>query len=300
MSSSSSLQQTWFAIVQNYSARKLTCQTDKLVAISGIARRMSLLLQGDPYVAGLWKSTIIPCLLWSVPQSGRRISEKRAPSWSWASMRCPVTYDEAITRPGELWDPASSGGSRVVDVQVQLDSSDPFGMVSGGYIEISGQWCTIRIEGSDPAPEYGTTDELYRAWAGNLLPGVSLCTGAFTLAFTDDAGNSTFAAEPDGTLAFWAHADHTPHDNRMVTGDAMSFALDEICMPDTFYVEDSWYAFELRHVIGPYYLMVRGHTDHKGNRVYRRIGLARNIQLPGMSASVQPGKGSKERVIRLL
>lgn len=80
----------------------------------------------------------------------------------------------------------------------------------------------------------------------------------------------------------------------------MSFALDEICTPDTFYVEDSWYAFELQHVIGPYYLMVRGHTDQKGSRVYRRIGLARVIQLPGMSASVQPGKGSKERVIRLL
>lgn len=139
MSSPTSLQQTWFAIVQNYSARRLTCQTDKLVAISGIARRMSILLQGDPYVAGLWKSTIIPCLLWSVPQSGRRISEKRAPSWSWASMRCPVAYDEAITGPGELWDPASSGGSRVVDVQIQLDSSDPFGTVSGGYVEISGQ-----------------------------------------------------------------------------------------------------------------------------------------------------------------
>jgi hypothetical protein len=44
----------WRDIVRTYSASNLTKERDKLVAISGIARRMEILL-GDEYVARIWR-----------------------------------------------------------------------------------------------------------------------------------------------------------------------------------------------------------------------------------------------------
>ena len=102
----------WFYLAELYSACSLTRETDKLVAISGLARMFGLAssyltesqadvveylrtiavprargaISGDPYVhdhqasrpatdylAGLWKYDIIPCLLWHVA-NGRQVT----------------------------------------------------------------------------------------------------------------------------------------------------------------------------------------------------------------------------------
>ena len=72
---------TWEHCVDAYSDTLLTCQTDKLVAISGIARAMQGVI-GDRYVAGIWQSQLPFQLFWDVNAPGKTPSKEYvAPSW---------------------------------------------------------------------------------------------------------------------------------------------------------------------------------------------------------------------------
>ncbi|PVH69581.1 HET-domain-containing protein, partial [Cadophora sp. DSE1049] len=83
----------WNQIVMEYSKCALTKGSDKLVAISGIAREFKVL--GDPgdYLAGMWRNTVMPQMLWRTanlpgvdfPKQIRN-GQYYAPSWSWASV----------------------------------------------------------------------------------------------------------------------------------------------------------------------------------------------------------------------
>jgi hypothetical protein len=84
----------WTRIVSEYTKASLTVETDKLVAISAVAR----LLQSktdDEYYAGLWRKDPVTHLLWHRPfrsfnLTSRRPSVYRAPTWSWASWDGPI------------------------------------------------------------------------------------------------------------------------------------------------------------------------------------------------------------------
>ena len=78
---------TWWAkMVQNYSSRNLTVESDKLPALSGCSRAIQT-LNKDIYYAGLWKRALTNDLLWqSVDgKAASRPREYRAP-WSWAAI----------------------------------------------------------------------------------------------------------------------------------------------------------------------------------------------------------------------
>ena len=89
---------SWYELVKNYSIRELSCASDKLPAIEGLAATLRDLTQ-DSYVWGLWKSDIHRGLLWqtygtwTVPR-GRY----RGPTWFWVSRDGPVFWDESITK----------------------------------------------------------------------------------------------------------------------------------------------------------------------------------------------------------
>jgi hypothetical protein len=82
------LHERWCGIVEQYTSHFLTRDTDRLVAISGIARRLRPAVN-SLYVAGIWVDFIVQDILWSVtgPRQQRDLSTSyHAPSWSWASM----------------------------------------------------------------------------------------------------------------------------------------------------------------------------------------------------------------------
>ncbi|KAF2415752.1 HET-domain-containing protein, partial [Tothia fuscella] len=81
---------TWDRIIRFYSGGQLTVATDKLVAISGVARYMQSTLWGDgpvSYHAGHWSYRFELQLTWypSAFSVGSRAQTYVAPSWSWAS-----------------------------------------------------------------------------------------------------------------------------------------------------------------------------------------------------------------------
>jgi hypothetical protein len=72
-----------------YSRARLTKDTDKVVAIAGIAENLRPFL-GDEYLVGLWRSNLVHELLWrSSSNSGNqsRPDPCLAPSWSWMSVK---------------------------------------------------------------------------------------------------------------------------------------------------------------------------------------------------------------------
>ena len=87
----SQMHRAWNGIVQHYTKCNLTMSKDKLVAISGIVKRLQPLFKTD-YLAGLWRHGLLEQLLWHVESydQSRRPLEYRAPSWSWASIDAPI------------------------------------------------------------------------------------------------------------------------------------------------------------------------------------------------------------------
>ncbi|KAK3897968.1 heterokaryon incompatibility protein-domain-containing protein [Staphylotrichum tortipilum] len=84
----------WHTIVQNYSRRKLSFPSDRLLAISAISEKVHASRSGQlgQYLAGMWSETITWDLLWSSDEAkGSRIGDRGFPSWSWVSVNGPVT-----------------------------------------------------------------------------------------------------------------------------------------------------------------------------------------------------------------
>ncbi|KAF4633316.1 hypothetical protein G7Y89_g4802 [Cudoniella acicularis] len=81
------LHRCWFKLVRKYTSAGMTVATDRLVAISGIARSIQGESGGPLYLAGLWKDHLPLDLLWSRKNSpSQRPTDRCVPSWSWGAV----------------------------------------------------------------------------------------------------------------------------------------------------------------------------------------------------------------------
>ncbi|EPE32141.1 hypothetical protein GLAREA_12223 [Glarea lozoyensis ATCC 20868] len=84
----------WQSIIEQFTSRKVTYDTDRLPAIAGVASSMKPYTPDD-YLFGLWKSELFTNLLWSTFILGnghsRRNNSQYAPTWSWASVTSLVS-----------------------------------------------------------------------------------------------------------------------------------------------------------------------------------------------------------------
>lgn len=122
----------WEDITCDYSRRSLTKEEDKLVALSGIANIYRASFK-DIYIAGLWRNNFPHCLLWSVldATSCAKPITYLAPSWSWASLTGETYYlGYGSDEYKSLVD--------IIDIQIDLATSNPTGQVSGGFLQVSG------------------------------------------------------------------------------------------------------------------------------------------------------------------
>ncbi|KAB8211860.1 heterokaryon incompatibility protein-domain-containing protein [Aspergillus parasiticus] len=115
----------WHHLVQQYSRCSLTYPSDKLPAISGIAKEYSRLL-GSAYVAGLWQDFLVDELSWQSEPHCTAVNEYRAPSWSWASV------NGVVIRAYNEFEPMAS----VLDLKVDIDGDNPYGRVRSGCIKL--------------------------------------------------------------------------------------------------------------------------------------------------------------------
>lgn len=96
---------SWAKLVEEYSRRDLTFQTDKLPAISGLAAVVSEVL-GHEFHHGIWNHQAHQMLMWK--HVGRRHEDglvfsrqksTRAPTWSWASVDGGVEFLKGAVKP---------------------------------------------------------------------------------------------------------------------------------------------------------------------------------------------------------
>lgn len=134
--------------VEMYSKGRLTNPTDRLVAISAVAKA-TYLNRHVKYFAGLWQDCILEGLCWARYSSGRKNQAIRCPSWSWASQQSAVRYQG-------LWEKPSFHGDnhgrtdmfKILDVQVVPSERNPFGDVHSGSIT-----CLARLAAGTVMPE---------------------------------------------------------------------------------------------------------------------------------------------------
>ena len=142
---------TWGQIVFRYSACELTVPTDKIIAISGVAKRMREILQ-DEYVVGMWRRSLPYQLLWRVHLVSKTESiacsqdTYRSPSFSWFSIDGVVIMSS--------WRVPDSILFSVEDVSLEYETTDTTGPVKSGHIILNGFVRTMRL--------YVESDELSR------------------------------------------------------------------------------------------------------------------------------------------
>jgi hypothetical protein len=87
---------SWCEVVQIYTSKLLTRDTDRLPAILGLAKRFEDHNMGS-YMAGIWTEYLLKMISWQSIGFGimshRRPSDYTAPTWSWASVVGPVAWD---------------------------------------------------------------------------------------------------------------------------------------------------------------------------------------------------------------
>ncbi|PSS00831.1 heterokaryon incompatibility protein-domain-containing protein [Coniella lustricola] len=127
----------WRHIIGDYALSDLSFEKDKLVAASGLAKAFSRHLNGDEYLAGLWRSHLIKELLWKREKwdnKGQRATATRhkayrAPTWSWASINGPVVWDVQLR---------FEDCARVLAVAVEPVTADRTGEVRSALLTLCG------------------------------------------------------------------------------------------------------------------------------------------------------------------
>ncbi|KAF5550392.1 hypothetical protein FNAPI_7727 [Fusarium napiforme] len=111
----------WASVVAQYSVGKLTKESDKLIAIDGVAEQLTNIVPREQYLNGLWRQDSLPLsLLWSTTEEEEPPSIRVAPSWSWASVFTPVDFNflfraqtapKVVTKVIDIIKPDNEAGS---------------------------------------------------------------------------------------------------------------------------------------------------------------------------------------------
>jgi hypothetical protein len=137
----------WPRVVENFSDRQLTKNTDRLPALSGLATLHKPKASED-YAAGIWKSQLPQALLWRIHPGNTPYSSDRgtrhevyyAPSWSWASITTGRIMCQSHETTG--WDvvcKAKPVQCEFLEVYTLPATQNPFGPTSSAFIKMRGE-----------------------------------------------------------------------------------------------------------------------------------------------------------------
>ncbi|KAI8661908.1 HET domain-containing protein [Fusarium keratoplasticum] len=131
----------WRQVVERFSGLGITYNTDRLPALAGLAKAIQEETK-DVYIAGHWKESLLPSLLWfrlHTPTSDPvRLAD--APSWAWSSTSSHIKF----TSLDESDFPARAAESynitaKLANVSVQPKTLNPFAWVCGSSLRLRGR-----------------------------------------------------------------------------------------------------------------------------------------------------------------
>ncbi|TGO57644.1 hypothetical protein BCON_0063g00010 [Botryotinia convoluta] len=140
--------QSWSKIILVYTNCSLTNESDRLIAIGGVARQFQK-KNGDKYFAGLWQARLKEQMCWYIDRYITKIPREntwRAPSWSWAAVKQPVSiFDDTAVFAEACID--------ITKVDITLEHDDPFGGVKRGVLNLRSKSMII-CEMESPLDKY--------------------------------------------------------------------------------------------------------------------------------------------------
>ncbi|KAL5318152.1 hypothetical protein ACEPPN_013211 [Leptodophora sp. 'Broadleaf-Isolate-01'] len=109
----------WLSVVQNYTRRSLTFQSDIFAALGGVASEFQAELR-DRYLAGLFEGDLLTSLLWqsASPASAKRRTTPSAPSWTWAAIVGPVDPGIAVNSNMVAPTLVGEGAAKIVEAAI--------------------------------------------------------------------------------------------------------------------------------------------------------------------------------------
>jgi hypothetical protein len=147
----------WMRAVESYSNGSnghLTLISDKMIAISGLARKLQAASEGSlgMYLAGLWRGNLVLQLTWYVKQLGKKSkpSSYRCPSWAWLST------DSAVGFLGPRTDHGIDVAASISECITLFPSGNEYGLLRGGHLRITCQLFCVELvdyQGNDTAEE---------------------------------------------------------------------------------------------------------------------------------------------------
>ncbi|KAH7386437.1 heterokaryon incompatibility protein-domain-containing protein [Cadophora sp. MPI-SDFR-AT-0126] len=125
----------WHEIVTKYTRLGLTNASDRLPAISGVAKLVQMERNGTVYLAGIWKDSVLEDLTWFAQtyMPFPKAEQWTAPSWTWAAVEGAVEFVRASR--DMLWH------ARILEGSCNPSTDDPTGPVSSGFLKVSGPIC---------------------------------------------------------------------------------------------------------------------------------------------------------------
>ncbi|KAK9779972.1 putative Heterokaryon incompatibility domain-containing protein [Seiridium cardinale] len=138
----SGIHELWYYLVGQYGSRKLTRITDRLPAMSGLAKRFATRIDAQ-YLAGIWGDELIEGIAWQSLGSRKPAARDQyiAPSWSWASY--------GGTAAMGIHSPYTSVAD-VLGWDIQLKhEAYPFGELIGGWLRIRAPVVSLFTAGDD-------------------------------------------------------------------------------------------------------------------------------------------------------
>jgi len=126
----------WQRMVSLYNTCELTYETDRFVAIAGIARRLQPILKSK-YYAGLWEFRFVEQLTWASSFNGPRPKACQPPSWSWACRPGVIGFRASAN------DPPRHSEIILEDVDVRTVDGNEMSQVLSGCLRLTGRLIPI-------------------------------------------------------------------------------------------------------------------------------------------------------------
>lgn len=128
----------WRRVVQEYTKRDLSVATDRLPALGGMARIIHMQL-GSDYLAGIWAVDLQRSLLWKAAyfQALKRPDVYVAPSWSWAALSGPVSFEFIDDVGYSPYSMLRNGVALVDTCRAEPSTADAYGAVRSGQLTVT-------------------------------------------------------------------------------------------------------------------------------------------------------------------
>ncbi|KAI2463517.1 HET-domain-containing protein [Annulohypoxylon bovei var. microspora] len=127
----------WQRLVEHYTSRSLSYETDRLIALAGIATKVPE--RRFDYLGGLWRGQLDASIRWQGVGRCRRTAEYVAPSWSWASISGRIRFLPLSKDARFIWE--------VVEAKCHFNGHNgDFGRVASAHLKVKSKVVHVNVE----------------------------------------------------------------------------------------------------------------------------------------------------------